>query len=1107
VNPGAIHAGIDSRYASPARLGKGVRVGNKSRFGKQTGAAVEVRLSPECYTKAFQASPDCIAIAGFDDEGILDISGRFESLFGYKREEILGKTLVELGLVQEPADRRRFLDLLLRAGTVRDFPYTIRRRDGEIAHIVCSGEVIEVNGKQCALTIHRDVTEQKKADAELRRVNRALQTIVECRQKMALAIDEPQLMRDVCQVLVDRGGYRLVWVGMAQQDDQKSILPIVSAGYDEGYLEKIKVSWADDARGRGPTGTAIRTGGPSIGWDLENDPRVALWRKEIVEHGYRSSIALPLMQEGSAFGALTLYSERSDAFDTEEVRLLTDLANDLAYGIQARRARAERTRAIEELEDSEKRFRTLIEDAPIAVGISRNAVSIYANQSYLRMFGLENINDVVGHPIGEHWTPESRAEIEEQIRLRSLGYSVSSTYEGIGLRGDGSKIEVFVHVTQVNLPDGMASIAFLTDITEQKRAQAALRESEEKYRTIFESSQDAYTVISPPDFSFTDLNMAAVRLFGAKDKTQVITTLPWKLSPEYQPDGELSSMKAMRFINEVMEKGSLCFEWTHQKLSGEPFLASIDLVRITYRGATTQLQATVRDITEKKRAEEALIRLRQAVDASGEVVFMTDPDGVFTFVNPEFTRLYGYEADEVLGKETRRILKCDEVSEEEYEGLWEATLTRPSAGGEIVNRTRDGRKVIVERSMCAMRDDRGKVVAFVSIQRDVTDRKQLQLQFQQAQKMEAIGRLAGGVAHDFNNILGIITGYSELMLADSDLPEKPQRRLREIKNAANRAVGVTQQLLAFSRKQVLQTKILCLNTIIQETTKMLGRLLGDDIELVTTLDPELGSVAVDPTGIDQVVLNLAVNARDAMPTGGKLRIETANVTIEPDSTTEYGTLPAGKYVMLAVSDTGVGMDAETQKHIFEPFFTTKGGRGTGLGLSTVFGIVEQSGGTIWTHSEVGRGTTFKIHLKRVAESCPALAPEGPEVIRGGGETILLVEDDAGLRTVNVEMLHSLGYNVLEAVDGADALKTIGLHSGHLDLLLTDVVMLGMNGRELAERALQLRPSLKVLYVSGYTDGAVGEQIIASGAALIQKPLLRTVLAAKLRELLDPAHTK
>jgi PAS domain S-box-containing protein len=419
---------------------------------------------------------------------------------------------------------------------------------------------------------------------------------------------------------------------------------------------------------------------------------------------------------------------------------------------------------------------------------------------------------------------------------------------------------------------------------------------------------------------------------------------------------------------------------------------------------------------------------------------------------------------------------------------------------------KDGTPTVVRVSGRTVSDSRNGRT-FELFAEDVTERRALEQQLQQSQKMEAVGRLAGGIAHDFNNLLMVISGYSEFLL-DRLGPDPALRGpAQEIASAAGRATSLTRQLLAFSRKQMLAPKILDLNGVITENLKMLTRMIGEDVELVMVPGPGLGSVRADAGQIEQVVMNLAVNARDAMPSGGKLTIETSNVSLDEEYARFHAPLRPGNYVMLAISDTGAGMDSETQSHIFEPFFSTKGPKGTGLGLSTVYGIVKQSGGYIWVYSESGKGTTFKIYLPRVAETAesPSLiaVPAEPVASEPGTENILLVEDEANLRYLTRQYLEKQGYRVLEAADGAVAVQIAVAHEGTIHLLLTDVIMPGMNGRELEQRISEIRPNVKVLYMSGYAENVIGHNgTLDEGVRLLQKPFTLRDLNSKVREVLD-----
>jgi PAS domain S-box-containing protein len=505
-----------------------------------------------------------------------------------------------------------------------------------------------------------------------------------------------------------------------------------------------------------------------------------------------------------------------------------------------------------------------------------------------------------------------------------------------------------------------------------------------------------------------------------------------------------------------------------------------------------------RDASERQRAEEALRESNELVSSILESV--TDAfialahDWSFAYVNPKAERLLLRARDELIGK----------TFWEEFPGAagtkWFDLLHQAMAEQKTVEFEEVLAPLDNWLEVCAHPVSGGLYVYF----RDITRRKQLEEQLLQSQKMEAVGRLAGGIAHDFNNLLTTINGYSELTLRQLAPGDPLHNNVEEIRKAASRAASLTSQLLAFSRRQVLQPKVLDLNAVVSDTGKMLRRLIGEDIELVTILDSEAGRVKADPHQIEQVLMNLAVNARDAMPDGGQLIIETMNVELDEEYAGQHISIRPGPYVMLAVSDTGDGMDEETQSRIFEPFFTTKErGRGTGLGLSTVYGIVKQSDGYVWVYSEPGRGTTFKIYLPRVEEEIEAIEPSAaPTDLLWGTETILLVEDEEGVRKITREALELNGYRVLEAAGGAEAQVICKLHEGRIDLMVTDMIMPQMSGRELAERLASLRPEMKVLYISGYTENAVLQQGLEAGMAFLQKPFTLEALTQKVREVLD-----
>jgi len=509
---------------------------------------------------------------------------------------------------------------------------------------------------------------------------------------------------------------------------------------------------------------------------------------------------------------------------------------------------------------------------------------------------------------------------------------------------------------------------------------------------------------------------------------------------------------------------------------------------------------------ERDQAEQALHQSQERYRAFFEQNlagnYISDPAGNLLACNAAFLRMFGFASNE----EARRtnLLSLYQSPEKRAEFLGELRLLGHVERYEKELRRKDGGTVFVIENAIAILDSRGELAEIHGFLIDETESRKAEQQLRQAQKMEAVGRLAGGVAHDFNNILGVINGYSEILLGNQKVDDTVRRRIQEIFKAGQRAAALTRQLLAFSRRQVLQPKLISLNLVIEDMDKMLERLIGEDIEVQTILDPNLDAVKADPGQMEQVILNFCINARDAMPEGGSLTIETKNVDVDELQAAPHFPVKAGRYVRLNVSDTGAGMDKETMSHVFEPFFTTKGPeKGTGLGLATVYGIVEQSGGHVCVYSEPGQGSTFSVYLPAaVAQEQPQELVSKPAELARGTETILLVEDAAPLRAMTRELLENGGYTVLEAADGHQAMRICEEFDGNISLLVTDVVLPKIQGPALAQKLTEAKTGLKVLYISGYADSIVSGGVLKAGSAFLQKPFSADDLARKVREVLD-----
>ena len=928
--------------------------------------------------------------------------------------------------------------------------------------------------------------------------------IYELGQTIAFTLDPQTVIR------------KLADAALQQTDaDEVSVLLPVSNGSDELYVAAVRGENRERLLGEHvPLGESIS------GWVArEREPLIlngeindARFRSLCPQPEICSAISIPMQVAGRLVGTLNINAlSRPRPFTLGQMKALTILAGTAAAALES-------ASLFTQVEHAEQKYRSIFENA--VEGIFQATLEgrfITVNPSMARILGysspaelVETITDI-SHQLYVH--PEDRVR-SAQLQEES---GVLHAFEFEAYRKDGRKIWLSVNRRSVRDESGMeiSREGSIEDITERKRAEA---EQARLHSEIRQQTDRLNTIVATvPGVVFEATGKPGAPDNRANFVSEYIgpmlgyTVSEWLSVPGFwlsivHPDDRQRIGKEAAADFTEGRKGEHEFRWMG-KDGRVVWVQAHTIVVCGEDGKPVGVRGVVTDITERKRSENELStseeRYRDLVENAHDIIYSHDLEGNYTSINRAGEQITGYTREECMSLNLAATVAPEYLSKAQE-------MTRRKIAGERVTAyemeivAKDGHRISVEANTKLVYRD-GVPIGIQGIARDVTERKQLEEQLRQSQKMEAIGQLAGGVAHDFNNLLTAINGYSSLALQRLEDGHPIKSYLEEVKKAGDRAANLTRQLLAFGRKQILQPLALNLNSVVSDMNKMLRRLIGEDIVLTAKLDSGVGKVMADPGQIEQVLVNLIVNARDAMPRGGNLTIETRNVELDEEYGSKHVGVAPGKYVLLAVSDTGEGMSEEVRHRVFEPFFTTKEkGKGTGLGLSTVYGIVKQSGGNVWIYSEPGRGTTFKVYLP-MAESEPReLGEEVVEVApRGGSENILLVEDEEVVRGLARRILEQAGYSVVEASKGAEALRFCAEHATGVDLLLTDVVMPEMSGKELADQLRSKCPDLKIVFMSGYTDESIVHHgVLDSSVEFIQKPFTPAALIRKVREVLD-----
>ena len=1064
----------------------------------------------------FDNSPEAIATLGRDFR-IRRVNREFNRIFGYTTQEAVGRNIDDMIV---PIDRliegRRLSEAMAAGETVN--VETIRcRKDGTFVDVSILGTTVKSSGGEPVgiYAIYREISERKHAE----RLQSALYRIAD---QANSAVDLSDLYRNIHSILKELMYAKNCYVALYDP-----LTDMVSFPY---FVDEKDPPFPPHKFGKGLTEYVLRTGEPLLATPETLDELIRRGQFQRLGTPSLDWMGVPLKSGDTTFGALVVQSYRENVrYGEYEKEILVFVSQQIARAIEARRNQ-------DAIRESENKFRAMAETAVTAISIHDQERFLYLNPAAAQITGYTPEEMLRMNPM-DIVHPDYR-EIAERRRLARLrGEEVPARYEFQIRTRFGEARWLDFSARQIQFEGRAAMVATAVDITERKRSellQSALYRIAERTSAAGDL-QEFYAYIHQV---VSELMYAKNFYISIYDEASKMLSFPYFMDEEdVRPQRKLLGkglteyvlrtgkpllatpdvFEAMVRSGEVESIGAPSLDWL-----GVPLIIGDRTIGVlvvqTYKDnirygepekdILTFVSRHVATAIEHKRNQEELrlseARYRSLVQSAVYGIFSASLGGKFLAANPAFASMLGHNSQaDLMQLDLYHHVFLDPRFGERL--LQEYQQSKQWTGLEVEMKRRDGAHIAVRLSGRIVTDNEGRDRYIECIAENITDRRALESQLRQAQKMEAVGRLAGGVAHDFNNLLTVIKGYTEIVREDLGANYGHREELEEALKASDRAATLTRQLLAFSRQQVMAPRILNLNTVVNNMQNLVARLLGEDIHLEFKLDPKLGNVKADPSQFEQVIMNLAVNARHAMPNGGNLSLETANIDLEEEWAREHMGAHAGRYVMMAMTDNGTGMDEKTKARLFEPFFTTKEqGKGTGLGLSTVYGIVKQSEGYITVYSELKVGTTFKVYLPRVDATAEAARQITGTLTAGRGhETILLVEDEEGVRRLVRDIIRRQGYQVLEAASGEEALKVVERHGAGIQLLLTDLVLSQMSGRELSERLRAQRKDLKVLYMSGYTDDAVLHAgMLTRGAGFIQKPFTAAQLSMRMRELLD-----